>query len=531
MPIALDQFMKLISELMGRVALSDSSHIYRGEPEDYPEVSSSLWRKYEECHYYKVHHSYDDFDIESLQKERVNAAKEHIPTLSNNRVTIPVSSIKADHESRVAAAQSAGVTWQMLEEQRDHEMLTDMQHYGGETNLIDFTRDYLIALFFACDGYFDEDGRIITLDTKRDKVKQCLKEPSNPQNRIIAQKSLFIKPPKGFIEENLSPQIRKIPKADKAYILEGLRIFHNISAETIYNDLHGFITRQKNHQELLGVHDAFHRGLNHHLKADRKKKKKKKNKHYDKALRFYDQALAYNSTYHQARNKKGLIHFTRGELDKAKQCFERALSYSHNTKPPEKIIAESYRGLGRVEDGKGALDGAIFNYNVAIEKHPKYYEAYMDRSAAYFKKGDQENALKDWLKVQSLIDHPLVQSSIYYPDFEKKYGVKLPGRRKIRAFTIFGRRIGVKTWREMVEKACSWFIFGAIQDQPDIRERLLNYPRFSEQPENFRAAQQIPQFGLYVETHGDSRALQKFVTQLIADFEYHEDSLIFEIFI
>ncbi len=46
MPIALDQFMKLISELIGRIALSDSSHIYRGEPEDYPEVSSNLWRKY-----------------------------------------------------------------------------------------------------------------------------------------------------------------------------------------------------------------------------------------------------------------------------------------------------------------------------------------------------------------------------------------------------------------------------------------------------------------------------------------------------
>lgn len=364
-------------------------------------------------------------------------------------------------------------------------------------------------------------------------MEQCLQKPSNPQNRIIAQKSVFIKPPKGFIEKNLSPRISIVPKEDKHYILKGLQIFHNISAETIYNDLQGFITRQKNRQELCGVHDAFHRGLNHHLKADRKKKKKKKKKHYDKALMFYDQALTDKSTYHRAYNKKGLIHFTRGKLGEAKQCFERALSYSPNTEPPDRVIAESYRGLGLINDGEGSVDGAIFYYDAAIERYPDYYEAYMDRSAAYFKKGDQENALKDWLEVQSLVHHPLVQSWRYYPDFEKQYGVKLPGRRRIRAFTIFGRRMLVKTWREMVKLACYWFIHYVGQVQPDIEERVLSYPRFSKQPRNFRAGQHIDPWGinLYVETHGDSRALQKFVTRLIADFEYHEDSITFEIFI
>ena len=513
---ALNQFIGLISELLEHIPLTNSSTIYRGEPECYPEVSSNLWRKYKRCYYD------DDFDIESLQKERINAAKAHIPTLANNSVTIPLSSMKVDPKSRVTVAQAAGVTWKMLQEQRDFEILTDIQHYGGETNLIDFTTDYLIALFFACDGSFDKDGRIIILNAENNNVKKLLKKPSNPQNRIAAQKSIFIEPPKGFIEKNLSPQMIQIPRDYKHYILNNLQAFHNISTETIYNDLYGFITRQKNRQKPYGVHDAFHRGLNHHLKAERKKKKKKKNKHYDKALMFYDQALTYDRTYHQARNKKGLIHFKRDELDEAKQCFERALSYSHNTKPPERVIAESYRGLGLIEGSKGDLDGAIWNYDVAIEKYPDYYEFYIDRSAAYFKKGDQKNALKDWLKVQSLM---------CYPDFEKQYGVKLPGRRQIRAFTIFGRRVCVKTWTEMVKQACYWFIFYVRQVKPDIEERLLSYPRFSEQPTNFRAGQQIPQSNLYVETHGDSRALQKFMTRLITEFEYHEDSLTFEIFI
>ena len=248
---------------------------------------------------------------------------------------------------------------------------------------------------------------------------------------------------------------------------------------------------------------------------------------------FYDQALEYDRTYHQAYNKKGLIYFNQGEFDKAREYFEYGLSHFNNKKPSEKVMAESYRGLGLVEDSKGDIDGAIFHYDVAIEKHPKYYEAYIDRSAAYFKKGDQENALKDWLEVQSLIHHPLVQSLRYYPDFEKQYGVKLPERRRIRAFTIFGRRMFVKTWTEMVKYACYWFIHFVGQVQPDIEEKLLNYSRFSEQPEKFRAGQHIDPWGisLYVETHGDSRTLQKFVTRLITDFGYHEDDLTFEIFI
>ena len=524
MSVALNQFMKRVQKIMGN-PVYEEGFIYRGEPECHPEVSSNLWRKYTECH------DHDDFDIEIIQKEIVNTAKKHIPTLAKNPTSIPVSSVETDHESRVTIVKSAFVAWKMYGQQRDLEILTDIQHYGGETNLIDFTRDYLIALFFACDGSFDKDGRIITLNTKNNKVKQCLKEPANPQNRIIAQKSIFVEPPKGFIEKNLFPRKSIVPKEDKHYILRGLEIFHNISAKTIYNDLHGFITYQKARQGPCGVHDAFRRGLNHHLKADNKKKEKKKKKHYDKALRFYDQALTYNSTYHQARNKKGLIHFKRDELDEAKQCFERALSYSHNTKPPERVIAESYRGLGLIEDSEDHIDGAIFNYNVAIEKYPDYHEAYADRSAAYFKKGDQKNALKDWLKAQSL-GYP----EICYPDFEKKYGVKLPGRRKIRAFTIFGERICVKTWREMVKEACTWCIFYAgndptNQDQSDMEERLLNHPRFSKQLTDFHAGQRIPQFNLYVETHGDAHTLQRFVTRLITDFGYHEDDLTFEIFI
>ena len=80
----------------------------------------------------------------------------------------------------------------------DHEILIEIQHYGGRTNLIDFTTDHLIALFFACDGAPDKDGRVIR--QKTETIKDLIKHPRNPRHRIKAQKTVFVIPPNGFVE-------------------------------------------------------------------------------------------------------------------------------------------------------------------------------------------------------------------------------------------------------------------------------------------------------------------------------------------
>ena len=52
---------------------ADGDYIYRGEPEDYGKVSSSLWREYGL--------ETDGFDIEVVQMEMLNGAKKHIGEL------------------------------------------------------------------------------------------------------------------------------------------------------------------------------------------------------------------------------------------------------------------------------------------------------------------------------------------------------------------------------------------------------------------------------------------------------------------
>ncbi len=197
-----------ILEIIGEIAetTADGDFIYRGEPQHYEKVSSSLWR---ECD--KVFGA-EQFDIEAIQQRMLTVAKDYI------------------------------------HEEDNFEILTELQHYGGHTNLIDFTIDNHIALFFACDGFPEKPGRIILFQrTEKTNEEYKIKEPQNPRNRVIAQKSIFVRPPKGFIEpENFT--VIDIPGSLKEPMLNHLQKQHGISTKTVYNDLHGFIRNQSVHQ-------------------------------------------------------------------------------------------------------------------------------------------------------------------------------------------------------------------------------------------------------------------------------------------
>ena len=82
------------------------------------------------------------------------------------------------------------------------EILSQLQHNGGETNLIDFTTDFLTALFFACDG--EPDGTLVVsyCYLKLERKGTAWIEPKIPVHRVIAQKSVFVRPDKGFVEPN-----------------------------------------------------------------------------------------------------------------------------------------------------------------------------------------------------------------------------------------------------------------------------------------------------------------------------------------
>ena len=209
----------------------EDDYLFRGEPAHYQEspyhgkVSSNLYRVFLRREGFDV--VQEQFDIAEVQTELLDTVKEFSRK--------PVEEL---------------------------ERLSEIQHYGGKTNLIDFTEDYLIALFFACDGSPCENGRVILQE--KALLKDYIVEPYEPINRVIAQKSVFVEHPDGFIEPNRHDVIN-IPAVLKKPLREHLDRYHGITPMTIYNDIHGFIGHQRRNLEL---YTEIYLGLAHKRKGD-----------------------------------------------------------------------------------------------------------------------------------------------------------------------------------------------------------------------------------------------------------------------
>ncbi len=326
---ALDIVLKKIGEIAR--ASEDGDYIYRGEPECYDKVTSNLYRHYE------GDIEAENFEVETAQAEMLKEAKGY--------------------------AQKAP----------DFETLTQLQHYGGKTNLIDFTTDYLVALFFACNGSHDEDGRILLLkQTEESKSKYRVTTPRIPQNRVIAQKSKFVQPPEGFIYP--SNEI-DVPRGLKKPMLDYLRKHHAISTETIYNDLHGFIKHQELHDS---AYAEFYKGETRY-----------KRKEFDKAIEHYNTVLRLNPGRVEGYINRGNSYQAKGEYVRSIKDFDTAIQLKPDS-------ADAYYNRGNVYRCKGEVDCAIRDFGSAIRINPNFAEACYNRGLAHYEKGEYHRAIEDY---------------------------------------------------------------------------------------------------------------------------------------
>ena len=341
---------------------SDGGYIYRGEPECYEgnpyygKVSSTLWREYgidtEHC------------DIEIVQNEMLNGAKKHLGHIPQN--------FRADFVT------SPNVAREDIDETVNFEILTEIQHYGGKTNLIDFTKDLVIALFFACDGSPHKNGRVIL--QKLQAIKDMIKHPQNPRHRVLAQKSVFVRPTKGFIEPN-EDEIITIPKRLKQSLLQHLWTYHDVSKETVYNDLHGFIRHQGIHE---GAYTRFFRGV-----ACQKVGK------YGEAIEHYNKATRAKPDFAVAYYNRGTAYSDAGDCDSAIADYTRAIELN----PTD---AEAYNNRGWAFGNQGDHESALADYTKAIQSNPKHAIAYCNRGRVYGNTSDYDNALADFTKAIQL---------------------------------------------------------------------------------------------------------------------------------
>ena len=83
-------------------------------------------------------------------------------------------------------------------------------------------------------------------------------------NRVIAQKSVFVRHPDGFIQPN-NDDVINILASLKIPLQEYLKSSHGIYTESVYNDVHGFIR----HQNLkLETYRMTYKGISQKQKGD-----------------------------------------------------------------------------------------------------------------------------------------------------------------------------------------------------------------------------------------------------------------------
>ena len=226
---------------------------------------------------------------------------------------------------------------------------------------------------------------------KTNEWKDLIFRPRNPRHRVIAQKSVFVRHPNGFLVPE-DANIITIPADLKLTTLAYLQKYHDVSTKTIYNDLHGFITNQRFHEN---AYSEFHRGLTYHLRGNEVEVPEEKQTAYEKAVMHYTRALGLKPDIPEGYNNRGNAYYDKGEIDKAIEDYNTAIEYN----PDDALL---YNNRGSVYFDEGSIDKAIEDWNKAVELNPDFAKAYYNRGNAYLVKGEIGEAIKDYNMVIEL---------------------------------------------------------------------------------------------------------------------------------
>ena len=315
----------IINEIVEKAA--DGNYIYRGEPECYTQspfdgkVSSSLWRQLQSTF---TIHDRDKVNYNLIQESHLRDVRRYGGDLH----------------------------------QDDFELASELQHVGGNSNLIDFTKSCLVALFFACDGFHDKPGRVILFKLTDDKRREYkIKVPQHPRNRVDAQKSIFVRHKKGFIKEDDIEEIICICPSFKEPILTYLREKHRIYTQTIYNDLQGYIKHQEIHHK---AYSEYRRGQLARFYRVGGIASIDGIALTDVAIERHSKAIELNPLFVEAYFDRAHVYLLIEDFDKAIEDFNRAIELNPDH-------AYTYVQRGKAYRHKGCYARATEDFNRAIE--------------------------------------------------------------------------------------------------------------------------------------------------------------------
>lgn len=132
-----------------------------------------------------------------------------------------------------------------IDEIGESDIQSEIQHHLGRTRRVDMSKCPYIALFFACYGGGNHDGRVMFFNSNELKSQGELKYPEYiDKTRFKNQESVLFIPKDGYIKPP-DENVMRIPKHLKIPILLWLDKNKDISNRTMYNDTLGLIENQK----------------------------------------------------------------------------------------------------------------------------------------------------------------------------------------------------------------------------------------------------------------------------------------------
>lgn len=238
----------------------------------------------------------------------------------------------------------------------DLDILADIQHNGGATCLVDFSKNLLTSIWFACNADPLHNGYVYCYDIMEDMIRHdkltiirpedenrkiaellaqtyretnvcsdvvtrfCLWEPSKKNNRMFRQDSVFVFGIEKFKVNEHAIKVVEIEAKWKSAILTAMKAIFNISGSSVYNDHIGFannINKIRPYRKMLD--NVYTRGYANMLKG-----------HYASALDFLK--LAEIDFIQQKRDDKDFLelHFSLGVCYKSLARQNEKVHYLEN---------------------------------------------------------------------------------------------------------------------------------------------------------------------------------------------------------
>ncbi len=271
-------------------------------------------------------------------------------------------------EELIDPAKKEGYGHQNGKELSDLELLAELRHHQAATCLIDFTRNFHVALWFACVSNNDKNGKVLIVNSgdpslfeditperskgsiekilsanEKDKVPSQEKvlywQPPTQNNRIIVQHSCFI-----FSSEEIPARIYTeitIKKEDKPSIELALKLYYGLDNKSVYRDFMGFAFANNQDQLLNETSDSVK--ISTYIQANEMAKQGE----YEEAIKAYERVIELDPGFINAYYNRGVARIRLKEFQEAVEDFNKAIELK-----PDSVYAYISRGFAKAGSGK-----------------------------------------------------------------------------------------------------------------------------------------------------------------------------------